>query len=395
MLFSIPVAWLQLIHQRVRFIGTLAGISFVVVLLFMQVGLREALFDSSIQVHESLRGDLFLISPQYKSITSQQSFLRERLYQTLAHEAVESVSPLYVQFGKLKNFQTGQKAPIFVFGIDPGTQTFKLPEVNQNIDQLKLADRALFDLGSRIEFGPIADTFKKTGAVNIEISPYNEIYKARKLEVRGLFKIGTSFGVDGNLIINDSTFLNIFTERSKDKIDIGLIHLKPGFNIIKVRSDLISNIFSDHKDFKVFTLDEFTKMEKAYWDLRTPAGFAFKVMVTMGFIIGTGIVYQILYSNISTHLIEFATLKAIGHTSHYLLGIVFQQALMLSILGYIPGIIISFGIYDLTREATKLPIIMTLDRVGFVLGSVVLMCLVSGFIAMDKLRSVDPADIFN
>jgi putative ABC transport system permease protein len=394
MLFSIPVAWLQLIHQRVRFIGTLAGISFVVVLLFMQVGLREALFDSSIQVHKSLQGDLFLISPQYKSITSQQSFLRERLYQTLGHEAVESVSPLYVQFGKLKNFQTGQKAPIFVFGIDPGSKTFNLPEVNQNIDQLKLADRALFDLGSRIEFGPIADTFIQKGKVDIEISPYNEIYKARKLEVRGLFKIGTSFGVDGNLIINDSTFLNIFTERSKDKIDIGLINLKSNSNIKKVQSDLI-NAFSENKDFRVLTLDEFTTMEKAYWDLRTPAGFAFKVMVTMGFIIGTGIVYQILYSNISTHLIEFATLKAIGHTSQYLLGLVFQQALMLSVLGYIPGIIISFGIYDLTREATKLPIIMTLDRIGFVLGSVVLMCLVSGFIAMDKLRSVDPADIFN
>lgn len=395
MLFSIPVAWLQLIHQRVRFIGTLAGISFVVVLLFMQVGLREALFDSSIQVHQSLQGDLFLISPQYKSITSQQSFLRERLYQTLANESVESVSPLYVQFGKLKNFQTGQKAPIFVFGIDPGSHAFKLPEVNKNLDQLKLADRALFDLGSRIEFGPIADTFKKKGEVDIEISPYNEIYKARKLEVRGLFKIGTSFGVDGNLIINDSTFLNIFTERSKDKIDIGLVNLKPGSNVKEAQSNLISSVFSENKDFRVLTLDEFTKMEKAYWDLRTPAGFAFKVMVTMGFIIGTGIVYQILYSNISTHLIEFATLKAIGHTSQYLLGIVFQQALMLSILGYIPGIIISFGVYDLTREATKLPIAMTLDRVGFVLGSVVLMCLVSGFIAMDKLRSVDPADIFN
>lgn len=395
MLFSIPVAWLQLVHQKVRFIGTLAGVSFVVVLLFMQVGLREALFDSSIQVHESLRGDLFLISPQYQSITSQQSFLRERLYQTLAHESVESVSPLYVQFGKLKNFQTGQKAPIFVFGIDPGSQTFKLPEVNQNLDQLKFADRALFDLGSRIEFGPIADTFKQRGEVSIEISPYNEIYKARKLEVRGLFKIGTSFGVDGNLIINDSTFLNIFTERNRDKIDIGLINLKPNSNVKGVQSNLISRIFSENKDFRILTLEEFTKMEKAYWDLRTPAGFAFKVMVTMGFIIGTGIVYQILYSNISTHLIEFATLKAIGHTSQYLLGIVFQQALMLSILGYIPGIIISLGIYSLTREATKLPIVMTLDRVGFVLGSVVLMCLVSGFIAMDKLRAVDPADIFN
>jgi putative ABC transport system permease protein len=394
MIFAIPIAWLQLVHQRVRFIGTLAGIAFVVVLLFMQIGLREALFDSSVQVHKSLQGNLFLISPQYKSITSQQSFLRERLYQTLGNEDVSSVSPLYVQFGKLKNFQTGQKSPIFVFGIDPGEQTFKLPGVIENIDQLKLADHALFDSGSRIEFGPIADTFRKNGTVPIEISPYNEINKARKLEVRGLFKIGTSFGVDGNLMVNASTFVNLFTERSAKKIDIGLVNLKSGANIEKVKSDLINHFFNKSDDVSVLTLNEFIAMEKAYWDLRTPAGFAFKVMVTMGFIIGTGIVYQILYTNISTHLIEFATLKAIGHTSQYFFKIVFQQALLLAILGYIPGIIISVIIYDLTQKATKLPIEMNQDRIVLVLISVILMCLLSGSIAINKLRSVDPADIF-
>jgi putative ABC transport system permease protein len=394
MIFAIPVAWLQLVHQRVRFIGTLAGIAFVVVLLFMQVGLREALFDSSVQVHKSLRGDLFLISPQYKSITSQQSFLRERLYQTLGNEDVASVSPLYVQFGKLKNFQTGQKSPIFVFGLDPGEQAFKLPGVIENIDQLKLADRALYDSGSRIEFGPIVDTFREKGEVPIEISPYNEINKARKLEVRGLFKIGTSFGVDGNLMVNASTFLSLFTERSARKIDIGLVNLKPGADLKSVQSDLVNRLFNKNNDVRVLTLDEFITMEKAYWDLRTPAGFAFKVMVTMGFIIGTGIVYQILYTNISTHLMEFATLKAIGHANKYFFEIVFQQALFLAILGYIPGIIISIIIYDLTQKATKLPIEMNTDRVVLVLVSVVSMCLLSGSIAINKLRSVDPADIF-
>jgi putative ABC transport system permease protein len=394
MIFAIPVAWLQLVHQKVRFIGTLAGIAFVVVLLFMQVGLREALFDSSVQVHQSLRGDLFLISPQYKSITSQQSFLRERLYQTLGDEEVKSVSPLYVQFGKLKNFQTGQKSPIFVFGIDPGEQAFKLPGVIENIDQLKLADHALFDSGSRIEFGPIADTFKEKGKVPIEISPYNEINKARKLEVRGLFKIGTSFGVDGNLMVNASTFLSLFSERNARKIDIGLVNLKPGVDVKRVQSDLVNHFFKNYSDVRVLTLDEFIAMEKAYWDLRTPAGFAFKVMVTMGFVIGTGIVYQILYTNISTHLLEFATLKAIGHTTKYFFKLVFQQALMLAFLGYIPGIIISVGVYNLTQQATKLPIKMGTDRIILVLVSVVLMCLLSGSIAINKLRSVDPADIF-
>lgn len=391
MIFAIPVAWLQLVHQRVKFIATLAGIAFVVVLLFMQIGFREALFDSSVRVHESLHGDLFLLSPQYKSITSQQSFPRQRLYQTLGHPDVESVTPLYVQFGKLRNFQDGQKYPIFVFGVDPGTKTFDLPGVNENLDQLKLADRALFDSSARTEFGPIVETFEKENKVLIEIAPYNDIFKSRKLEVRGLFTIGTSFGVDGNLMINVSTFQNIFTERSSEKIDIGILNLKTDSNVEKVRNELRSTL---PKDVKVLTIVDFIKMEKAYWDLRTPAGFAFKIMVTMGFVIGIGIVYQILYTNISTHLIEFATLKAIGHTNQYLLGIVFQQAFLLALLGYVPGLIISVGVYDIATKATQLPLLMNSDRIVFVLISVLLMCLVSGVIAINKLRAVDPADIF-
>lgn len=118
MILYIPLAWLQLTQQRVRFITTLTGITFVVILLFMQLGFQDALFESAVKVHQSLQGDLFLISPQYNALTSQQSFPRSRLYQALAFDAVESVSPLYVQFGKLKNLENGQKYPIFVFGIE-------------------------------------------------------------------------------------------------------------------------------------------------------------------------------------------------------------------------------------------------------------------------------------
>ena len=67
----------------------------------------------------------------------------------------------------------------------------------------------------------------------------------------------------------------------------------------------------------------------------------------MGFIIGTAIVYQILYTNISSQLVEYATLKAIGFKNNYFLTIVFQQALILSLLAYIPGLLISTILYDI------------------------------------------------
>ena len=391
MILYIPLAWLQLAHHRVRFIATLTGIAFVVVLLFMQLGFQDALFESSVRVHQSLQGDLFLISPQYRSLTSQQSFPRARLYQALAVDEVESVSPLYFQFGKLKNTKTGQKASIFIFGIDPGNPTFNLSEVNQNLDRLKLPDVALFDRQSRPEFGPIAEEFDQGKTVKLEIAPFNEITSASRFEIRGLFSIGPSFGVDGNLIVNHSTFLRAFTERQASKIDLGLIILKPGANLEKVRENLAAILPGD---IKILTSPEFIALEKEYWEVRTPVGFAFKVMVTMGFIVGIGVAYQILYSNISSNLIEYATLKAIGFTNIYLLIAVFKQATYLAVLGYVPGLMMAYGLYNLTKRATHLPIIMTLDKELLVLIAVFLMCSISGILAIQKLRAADPADIF-
>ncbi|MBE9044173.1 FtsX-like permease family protein [Pleurocapsales cyanobacterium LEGE 10410] len=391
MILSIPLAWLQLVHRKIKFIATIAGIAFVVVLLFMQLGFQDALFESAVRVHQVLEGDLFLTSSQYKALTSQQSFPRTRLYQTLAFEGIESVSPLYFQFGKLKNILDGQKYSIFVLGVDPSKLNFSLEEIERNINKLKLPDTALFDLSSRPEFGPIAQKFTTDNDTKIEISPFNQITKAKKFTIEGLFSIGPSFGIDGNLITNYSSFLQAFPDRNIENIDLGLITLEPYRDPEKIRDYLVASL---PEDVNVLTFDEFVQLEKSYWDLRTPIGFVFKIMVFMGFIVGIGITYQILYSNISNHLVAYATLKAIGFTNRYLLTAVFQQALLLALLGFVPGIIVSLGLYDLAKNVTHLPVIMDLEKGLVVFLSIISMCSISGFMAVQKLRSVDPADIF-
>jgi putative ABC transport system permease protein len=391
MIASIPIAWLQLIHQRVRFAVTLAGIAFVVLLLFMQLGIQDALFDSSIRVHQSLQADLFLVSSQYQALTSQQNFSRTRLYQTLASDGVESVKPLYIQFGKLRNIETGHKYAVFVFGIDPGTSPFRSPEINRNIDQVKNSNFALFDRNSRSEFGPIANRVNQGEKVEVEISRFGEITDSKRFEIRGLFSLGTSFGVDGNMIVNATSFLYTFEDRRVDEINIGLITLKPNADLEQVRTELIANL---PRDIQVLSLSDFSKLEKSYWNLRTPIGFIFKIMVMIGLVVGVGVAYQILYSNVSNHITEYATLKAIGFENRYLLNIIFKQALMISVLGYIPGIIAAVGIYAIAQEATKLPVVMTMGKGVNVLILVTLMCSVSGVLAMQKLRSADPVDVF-
>ncbi|MBE9259896.1 MULTISPECIES: ABC transporter permease DevC [Aphanizomenonaceae] len=391
MILNIPLAWLQLAKQKVRFFVALAGIAFISVLMFMQIGFQDALYASATQVHKHLRGDLFLISSQYKSLTSTQSFPRSRLYQILGFNGIESVEPLYVQFAKLKNPLNGRKYPIYVLGFDPVKSIFRLPEIDQDFQSLKIPDQVFFDRAARPEFGPIAEYFQKNKHISMEIFSYLGTV-GYKVKVSGLFTLGPSFGVDGNLIVSSSTFLKIFPERRANELDIGSINLQPHVNPKTILATLSANL---PDDVTVMTRQEFIDFEKNYWTLRTPIGFVFNLMVTMGFVVGVIVVYQILYSNISSHFVQFATLKAMGFRNKYLLNVVFQQAIILAVLGYIPGFAISLGLYDIAKDATKLPIVMDINKGLLVFTSVIIMCLTSGFFSTNKLRKVDPAEIFN
>ncbi|RUT06970.1 ABC transporter [Dulcicalothrix desertica PCC 7102] len=392
MVFKTPLAWLQLIQQKGRFTVAVAGMAFIVLLMFVQLGFQDALYSSATAVHQRLQGDLFLVSSQYKALTSNQSFPRARLYQALGFDTIESVSPMYLEFAKFRNEVTGEKYPIYVIGVEPGKSVINLPEVEGNMDKLKIPDVILFDRDSRPYFGdiPLQFSSEKADPVVVEVFPFNNSTGYR-VRVGGLFSIGPSFGVDGNLIVSDSTFLRIFASRPSDRIDLGVITLKAGADPEKALKNLRQNLPSD---VRVFTKLGFNSYEKQYWAARTPIGFILNLMLTMGSVVGVVIVYQILYSNISSQFVAYATLKAIGYENNYLLTVVLQQAIILAILGYLPGFIFSLGLYDFAMDTTKLPIMMTFQNAVIVFVSTILMCLISGILAINKLRLADPADIF-
>ena len=383
-------AWLQLKFQKIRLAIALSGVVFAVVIVFMQLGIRDALFDSAVHFHKSLQGDCFLISPRSTSLIAMESFSQRRLAQTLAFEEVEFVNPIYLDFAQWKNPESKKYwRNIFVIGFDLRHQTFDLSGMETNSPQLQLPDTILFDRASRAEFGAIAEQFEQQGAVVTELGSNSG--SNRRVRVSGLFKLGTSFGSDGNIIASDINFLRIINNRQKGLIDVGLIKLKPG-----VEADYFKTKLQQYlpQDVKVFTKQEFIDFERHYWQSSTAIGFIFNLGVSLGFIVGIVVVYQILYTNVSEHLQQYATLKAIGYSHNYLLSIVFQQALFIGILGYVPGLLITLIQYQFAERATLLPIEMTWQRAIYVLAATILMCLISGVSAMNKLKSANPADIF-
>ncbi|WP_071189171.1 ABC transporter permease DevC [Trichormus sp. NMC-1] len=381
---KIPLSWLQLTREKTRLAVALSGIAFADILMFMQLGFRDALYYSNVRMHESLKGDIVLINSQSNAVLAMKPFSQRRLYKTLDLPEVQSVYPIYLDYTSWKNPVTGRPRSILTFGINPEVNVFDLPGVDENLSKLKLPDVVLFDRSSRLEYGPIAEDVDQGKVVSAEV-------RRRRIKVVGLFTLGASFGADGNLITSDVNFLRLFSNRQRGLIDIGLIKLKPGADLAVVTEYLRTYLPTD---VNVLTKQEFIDFERNYWASSTAIGFIFTLGTIMGFIVGTVIVYQILYTEVTDHLSEYATLKAIGYTQNYLLTVILQEAFMLAVLGYIPGFACALVMYKVARDATLLPVAMSNYRAVMVLLLTIIMCFISGIIAMRKLRSADPADIF-
>lgn len=154
------------------------------------------------------------------------------------------------------------------------------------------------------------------------------------------------------MITSDLNFLRLFSSRQEGLIQIGVIQLKPGADAAAVRDRLATAL---PHDVEVLTKGGFKQREKNYWAKAEPIGYVFAFGAIMGFVVGMVIVYQVLFSDVSDHLAEYATLKAVGYPDGYLFPVVLCQAVVLAVLGYLPGMAASQEVYRLTNKATHLP----------------------------------------
>lgn len=378
------LSWLQLRKERARLLVAIAGISFADVLMFLQMGFRGALFSSAVEFHHSLNGEIVMMSERSRSLISIDRFTERRLYEAAGVTGVASVSPIYLNSIQWRNPENKQIWDIYAIGINPEDQVLNIPAVEANRAKLREPDTALFNSGSRREFGAIAQRFEAGEPIITEI---NE----RQVQIKGLFKLSPTFGINAYLVTSDLNFLRMANFRQPGLIDIGVIKLKPGVDPQAVLADLRARL---PKDVKVMTREDYANAEVAFWNASTPVGYTFDLGVVIAFIVGAVIVYQILYSDVTDHLPEYATLKAMGFRDRYLLIVVFQESLILAVLGFIPGVAIALGIYRITNIATMLPMAMDIGRIVFVFILTAIMSSLSAGIAVRKLQTADPADIF-
>lgn len=381
-----PLAWLNLTHDRRKLLTSISGVAFAVLLMFMFTGFKNALYDSQVQLLKLLNGDIVITSEQKYNMFVPEAFARRRLYQAQAFDGVEAAYPLYTNNANWKNPLNKATRPLRVLAFNPQDPVLPLPEVLAQVSELQLPNTVLIDDKSRAELGPL-----EAGIVT-ELSE-------RRVRVIGTFSLGTDFASgNGNLIMSDQNFLRFFADlgpeeesRTLGTVDIGLLKVTPGTNVEALVTTLRDRL---PKDIQVVTKDGFVEQEMTYWQENTSIGFVFTLLTSMGFVVGIILVYQILYTDVANHWAEYATLKAMGYKNLYLLGVVLQEAAILSILGFIPGCLISILLYNATASATGLLMYMTLTRAMTMLVLTFMMCLISGAIAVRKVQATDPAEVF-
>jgi putative ABC transport system permease protein len=302
----------------------------------------------------------------------------------MAAPEVEGITPVHWNLLLWRNPETRGTRSILTLGFEPNDPLFTDPSLAPKARLLTQKGRVLFDEQSRPEFGPVAQWFKAGQTVESEIA-------GKRVRVAGLVGLGTSFGADGNLLTSSETFLELLPNTPPGSIEVGLIRLKPGSDPAAVAQRLQAQLPSD---VTVLTKQGFIDFEQNYWRTSTSIGFIFTLGAAMGFVVGCVIVYQVLYSDVSDHLPEYATLMAMGYRLLSLLGVVAREGLLLAAFGYLPAYAAGQGLYWLVRSATQLPVFMDTTRAVTVFSMILVMCMASAGLAMRRLADADPAEIF-
>ena len=376
---SVPLAWRNLVANKQRLLRSAAGIGFAVLLMLMQLGFEQAFFDSALQVIRGLDGDILIQSVHKYQFATRDPFPMADLDTARKVIGVASARPLYADWFDFfwKNPTDGRVFLVRAFGFNPDEPVFLFKDVNTNREKLKEANAVLVDRRARRFLG--MDTAATVAELN-----------GVKVKIVGSFALGPDFVSDGTVTMSDSTLASVL-HGAPSGPDVGVIKVHPGEDPMVVQQTLRKALPAT---IAVFTKSELIEFERKFQAAVSSAGPIFAMGTIVGFVVGMLISYQITYTDLADQLPQYATLKAIGYRTSYLLRVVLVQAAFNALAGWIPALLVSTLLYRIIGQAALLPLHMTAKIIFVSLGLTLGMCLISAAIAVGRVIKADPAEVF-
>lgn len=385
---DLPLAWLQLKRQPVRYLVAVTGIGFAALLMYMQLGFQSGLLKSATTFYNALETDLVLISPATVNSGSYQQFPQSQLFQALGLRGIKETIPLYIANINAQQLDGVKPTSLRMIGYDPDLNVLNVPEINAQSNLLKTPGFVLFDtLGIAIKTGPVGKTFRSDGPLDMILSNFEKTFR-----IKGLFQLGSTFVADSNLIGSEATALQLASRQiNLGEISLGLIRVENQSDIPRIQRDLRS-LYGN--ELQVLTKPELITQERDYWNNVSSFGVIFGFGTIMGLLVGGVVVYQVLYTDVSDHLKEYATLKAMGFSDQFILIVVIQEAVLLGASAFIPATILSAILYAGLTAVSGIQLQMSFDKSLLVGALTISVCAIASAIAIRKLRDADPASVF-
>ena len=373
-----PLAWRNVTQSKVRSIIALCGVSFAILLIFMQLGFHSAAGNSATGVFDALDFDLLVRSRQYTFLARPAGFARSRLEQLRGVVGVATVAPIWLGLGEWRNIESRKRWNVLTVGIEPEQAPFRSAEINAQAPMLHVPDTALSDARSRREFGPFG------------VGIASEV-EDHRVTIVGRYQVGAVFVAGGTMVTSRETFLRIFADADAERVSVGLLKLEPKASAEAVLREVNRKLWPEAVALR---RAELLEAERRYWLNVKPVGIMFTSGVMVAFAAGAVVLYQVLASEVQNRLREYATLKALGYGDRRIYGVVVRQALIFAGVGFVPAFLLALALYALLRTQAMVPVTMEWSRLASVAGLTTLMCLCATLLAVQKLRRADPADLF-
>ncbi len=365
-----------LLHDKKRLFLSTAGIAFAVMIMFMQIGFFNGINDSQSAIARMINADLVLISTNRTTLNKWNRFDPVSLHKVIAFPEVREGIPIYKDGTGLKNPETGQIKRVIVYAYPATSSAFNLPDMSRRVeDTLKINGNVLFDRRSREIYGD----FSPGDTISINNNEFN---------VSGVVTVGPNLINDGTILMNDGTWIG---QGGNRRPIMSLIRLKEGQDKAKAIASIKSKL---PEELLAYTPENLAKREVVYMVTNTPVGAIFGIGLVVSLVIGTIICYQVLFNEVTDHIPQYATLKAMGFGPRSLIVIILEQAIALGIIGFIPGYLVAIGMYDFIDEYTRLLMLLTPERIGVIFILTLIMCIFAGMLAVRKVLKVDPAELY-
>lgn len=384
MLRRLPIGWLQLSHNPGRLLAASAGVAFANVLVFVQIGLYASLEETVLRPYRLFDSDLLLVSAvDSDGLDDGSNLPRVRLYQALSHPQVKDGAPLYV--GRLAWLTEGDTSALTLYAVASHQRDFFRQDLTGKLEPVSMLDTALTDRDTRfLDMTPF-ETATPESPVPFEI-------QGRRLRSVGTFSLGGGFGGDGGLLVSEQTFFRLLPNRTSAAPSHLLLRVATGADRKAVAAG-VRSLLGPHTA-KVATMEEAMATAAKVQLQDRPTGIIFGFGALIGVIVGIVITYQVLATDVADHLKEYATFKAMGYPHRFFVSVILEEALVLGVIGFVPGILLAQLFYDALVRSANVPLFMTTERAVVVFVGTLVACSVSGMLAIRRLEAADPADLF-